>query len=81
MNERPNVLTREMRTCKTCGLSFMVVGWLAWRTEGYCSKTCRPWRDNETQSAGKEAARDSQPQAGTAQAGDFAPAMAGKATA
>lgn len=41
-----NILTREVATCKTCGLAFMVVDWLPWRTEGYCSKACQPWRES-----------------------------------
>jgi hypothetical protein len=46
-------LIRQMARCKMCGLVFMVVDWLPWRTKGYCSKHCLPWRDSP---AGKDGA-------------------------
>ena len=28
--------------CPTCGLNFLPVEWLEWRSRGYCQKKCDP---------------------------------------
>ena len=28
--------------CRTCGLGYLPVGWLEWRTRGYCTQDCDP---------------------------------------
>lgn len=35
-------VTYELQCCKTCGLRFLPVDWLAHRVEGYCREKCLP---------------------------------------